>query len=85
MSDMQAIKTIARRAADIYEQISVKAPADFIISELWFVHQHVCRLRLEDLAAADDANLMHDVAGIHRHLNVERECFNDCFSPRFTA
>src|SRR3546814_19495088 len=48
-------------------------------------HANGNRLRLDDLAKADDFNLLHDVVGIHRHLDRETGKLMDHFVPRFTA
>ena len=42
-------------------------------------------LRLEEFAAADDANFGHDLIGILNHLNRLTGEMEDCFVPRFTA
>ena len=41
-------------------------------------------LRLGDLLAADNFNLMHDVMGIARHLNRKTGKLENHFSPRFS-
>lgn len=42
----------------------------------------VCPLDLVKLEGFDDANLLHDVLGINRHLNRETGELEDCFLPR---
>jgi len=49
------------------------------------VHNHICRLRLGEMADADDFNFGHDVLGIRRHLDRERIELRDFFVPRFAA
>ena len=44
-----------------------------------------CRLRLDDLLAADDANFVHDIVGIETHLNHQTFLLEDSFVPRFKA
>jgi hypothetical protein len=57
----------------------------YIESELKIVHEEICRLRLEELMDADEGNFAHDVAGIHRHLDILDGSFREGFSPRFAA
>lgn len=42
-------------------------------------------LTLEKLLHADDFNFLHDVSGIHRHIDRETGEMNNCFRPRFSA
>ena len=35
------------------------------------------------LHEADDFNLMHDVGGIHRHINKDGAALENCFLPRY--
>jgi len=42
-------------------------------------------LRLADLLAADEANFVHDISGITRHLDRETGKLMNHFSPRYTA
>lgn len=48
-------------------------------------HNMGCKLKLRDLARADDFNFAHDVFGIARHLNRETGKLEDHFLPRFSA
>lgn len=48
-------------------------------------HLNGCPLDLERLLSADDFNFIHDVSGIHRHLNRVTGELADCFRPRFAA
>jgi len=56
-----------------------------LMMDVTAVHEHVRKLRLEDLAKADDGNLTHDVFGINRHLDRTTFKLKDCFVPRFAA
>jgi hypothetical protein len=49
------------------------------------VHANGCPLRLDELAAADDFNFTHDVAGIRRSLDRSTGQLGDCFMPRFAV
>lgn len=41
-------------------------------------------LDLDALLAADSGNFLHDVAGIHRHMDRTTGKMGDCFVPRFS-
>jgi hypothetical protein len=55
-----------------------------VILDITVCHFGPQRLRLDDLLAADDFNFLHDVAGINRHLDRDRNELKDCFTPRFS-
>jgi hypothetical protein len=79
------IGEIADRASRLYERkVGIKIMPVYIEAEIGFVHKNIVALRLRELRDADDGNFMHDVAGIHRHLNMETERLDD-FRPRFAA
>ena len=44
---------------------------------------HHTPLKLHELLKADDANFMHDVFGIMRHIDRRTGLLMDCFVPRF--
>ena len=46
-------------------------------------HTCGCPLGLKRMMQADQANLMHDIGGISRHLNHDTGELGDCFWPRF--
>lgn len=48
-------------------------------------HANGCRLRLSDLAKADDFNLIHDVCGIHNTVSRDTGKIEGLFLPRFAA
>lgn len=78
------IKQIADRAVYVYAGSDVRADRMTIIMDLMACHFHGQKLRLEDLLAADDLNLIHDVGGINRHLDRQTYKLTDGFSPRFS-
>lgn len=84
-NDSQLIQRIAQRASDLYKEISdADVAPSFIASEIWMVHEHIVRLRLQEMLDADDGNFAHDVAGIHRHLDIKKvPVLTDGFYPRF--
>lgn len=81
---LEVIKKIAARAVHVYAQHDVRADEVTIIMDLTACHMHGQKLRLEDLLAADDFNLIHDVGGINRHLDRKTYMLMDGFSPRFS-
>ena len=79
LRDLRTAHKIAARAKALnpeLDQIDVAL-------DLMETHLNGCPLRLDDLLAADDFNLMHDVYGISAHLNRETGQIEDCFLPRF--
>lgn len=85
MTEPQLIQAIARRAVAFYERMGTNVLPVYIATEISYVHNQVIRLRLQDMLDADDFNFMHDIAGIHRHLDVKHDRLNDCFLPRFAV
>lgn len=83
-ADGKTIRLIAERAADLYKKHGVRVSALDIQLDLAVCHTGPQALRLDDMLAADDFNLMHDVSGLNRHLDVERCELADHFSPRFS-
>lgn len=54
------------------------------IMDLDSVHQSI-GLDLDAMLASDDFDLVHDIAGIQRHLNRDTRLLEDCFLPRFAS
>lgn len=82
--DYYLIRQIAQRAATIYESVGKTAPWQYIASELTIVHEAVVPLRLNEMADGRDLDVIHDVAGIHRHLEIyPKPHLGSCFLPRF--
>jgi hypothetical protein len=81
--DVALINKIAKRACDVYAKHGDQRPLLDIQMDLSACHV-TNPLRLADLLAADDFNLMHDVDGIYRHLDRETGKLNNHFLPRFT-
>jgi hypothetical protein len=92
-NELQAIHAIADRAAALYERLEMINPKNVsfarsgIAHELMTVHTEIIPLRLEDMLKGADADLVHDVAGIHRHLDYgarhRKPQLTLCFLPRF--
>lgn len=95
LKDLDLVKQIGERAVRTMLRLRAieEKQASFArivtIDELLTVHRDIVPLRLDEMLAADDANLMHDVCGIHRHLDRRTATLparlNDCFMPRFAA
>lgn len=82
--EMDTIQAIADRA-----QRMAIAARNFDVDRMTFfmavtaAHNNGYRLRLADLATADDFNFAHDVFGIVRHLDPMTYVMGDHFRPRF--
>jgi hypothetical protein len=81
---LDLIKKIADRAVAVYALHDIRADRMTIVMDLTACHFRAQKLRLDDLLAADEFNLMHDVGGINRHLDRENSVLMNCFSPRFS-
>lgn len=83
-SEQKIIAAIADRAAAIAQR-----EADFEYSrvdaemDVTATHANGCRLRLNDLLAAEPFDFAHDVFGIRRHLNRTTGQVEGHFSPRY--
>ena len=93
-NDLRLIDLIANRAATLYQRLgtsrrSARAIAIDTVQEVTTVHHYIMPLDLERLHGADDMNFLHDVGGIHRHLDLcglrKPPRLNDCFVPRYAA
>lgn len=82
---LMTIGKIADRAVRVYAEHEVRVERRDVLMDISACHFSAQKLRLDDLLAADNANFIHDVAGINRHLNRETGKLMDCFSPRFSA
>lgn len=81
--DLTLIRRIAQRAVLLYDSHNVVVDEVDVVIDLASCHFGKCKLRLEELLAARDFDLMHDVGGINKHLNRDTEELSDGFSPRF--
>lgn len=81
--ESRIIGLIADRAMDLYKEAKVKRKKTDIMMDIEATHCNGCPLKLDKLLAADNFNFMHDVTGIHRHLDRETGKLTDCFLPRF--
>lgn len=77
-TDLLTISKIAGRAANLrpaFDRITLEM-------DLCVVHRRI-PLRLDDMLEGAEFDLMHDVAGIDRHLNRDTGELGGCFLPRF--
>jgi hypothetical protein len=83
-SDAQAIREIVKRAVvfNVKNGGPRVDPLDLNM-DLTATHLNGCPLKLQELLEADDFNLIHDVFGIHRHLDRNTGKLKNCFLPRF--
>lgn len=93
VKELKTIEKIAERAVALYlkhdmldehrRKIAVLMMAD----ELLTVHRDIIKLRLDDMLTGSDFDLIHDVAGIHRHLEhgKQRAHLTECFLPRYAV
>jgi hypothetical protein len=83
--DTEMIAEIAKRFVDLCKGMGQNVERISIIMDLTAAHTNGCPLRLQELAEADDFNLIHDVMGINQHLDRNTGTLTDCFVPRFAA
>jgi len=69
----------------IAEMVAMLDPTRDVLTtqmDLEACHTHGCPLDLETLRKAKKSDLMHDVAGIHSHIDHDTGELRDCFVPR---
>lgn len=88
---------VSREAADLIGRIADRAiglltipPADQqartgLVMDLIACHRNGCELDLAGLLTASDFDFIHDIGGIHRHLDRKTGRLTDCFVPRYSA
>lgn len=84
-TDLALITAIAERGHRLAIAHGAMIDKMDIMMNLIACHNHPQPLRLADMAEADDFNLMHDVYGLHRHLDRNTGELTECFSPRFSV
>ncbi|MHB1297319.1 MAG: DUF6874 family protein [Gemmatimonadaceae bacterium] len=81
------IKTIAAKAVECwYEDWSAdhkKVMRVEVAMDLTCVHANACPLELQGMLDGREFDLMHDVAGIRRHLNRRTGRLEGHFLPRY--
>ncbi len=81
--EITAITLIAQRAVRIARRMDVEYKMSDAMMDIEAAHSNGMRLKLNELALADDFNFTHDVFGIRRHLDRTTGELGDCFVPRF--
>lgn len=81
--ELESISTIAERAVSMANVEGVEYNMMEAVMDLSACHRNGCKLKLAELAVADDFNLAHDVFGIRRHINRQTGKLERCFLPRY--
>lgn len=78
---------VARYVAQVQRLAIRMTPTDRLVLEMDVeaVHSNGMPLKLEELAHANTSDLVHDIAGIHRHIDRNSGQLQDCFVPRYAA
>ncbi len=80
---LMMISGIAKRAAKVITGLGYKADVMNICMDLEYCHANGCPLDLPAMATGEESDVLHDVAGIGRHLDHTTGKLTDCFVPRF--
>ncbi|MDE7547230.1 hypothetical protein PY793_04420 [Acetobacter fabarum] len=85
--EREIIGRISSRVASLYRDRGDITPRRVMLLEITMdldaAHSNGCPMDFARLDNADDFNLMHDVAGIARHLDRRTGKLTDMFRPRF--
>ena len=84
--DVRLISRIATRAQGLHlVDIGGGYPIDrlSLVMDLEATHAVCCPLRLNDLLDATDSDFVHDIVGIHSHLDRDTGELSGCFVPRY--
>lgn len=79
--DAALIGKIVERADAIAKSLG-RTPIPQLSMDLTACHLNGSRLNLERLLAASELDFVHDVWGIHSHIDRESGQLQDCFLPR---
>ena len=74
---------LSNRAASVYLSHGIIIEPEYIASELKICHEEICPLRLHDMMNGEVDDLMHDISGIHRYMDILDGSFWECWKPRF--
>lgn len=83
-ADRVLAEAIAERACQVLRARGQSPDFLSTLMDIIATHANSNPLRLADLLAADDFNLMHDVSGIAAHLNRQTGRLEGFFVPRFS-
>lgn len=81
--DARLIMDIVNRVRDL----AIAPGIDYLGLEMDVTacHANGCPLKLAELLGAKEFDFLHDIGGIHRHINRETGKLENCFLPRFAA
>lgn len=79
------IQLIAERATPIYQRLREDRPLWTLIMDLSACHSNGCPLHLSRLLDANELDFVHDIVGIHRHINRKTGQLEGAFLPRFAV
>lgn len=83
-TDHEKIVTIVLRALDASPALMLFNKRNRLVEAVENVHQYICPLDLDRMLEWPRAfDIVHDVAGISRHLNWDDMKLGDHFVPRF--
>jgi hypothetical protein len=82
-NEMTLESAIADRAIALAKTMGIKLEKFKLVMDLDATHCNGTPLKLEELLKADDANFMHDIAGIQSHIDRTTGKLTNCFLPRF--
>jgi len=77
------VMEIANRAAGIAMDVGLEYRPHEIMMDITATHANGCPLRLGELAGAEKFDFVHDVFGIHTHINRKTGELQNCFLPRY--
>ena len=83
-NDARLIVKITGRAQQIADRIGTEVPPQLLM-DLTACHLNGCAIDLLGLLHGNDSDFVHDVWGIHRHIDRRTGVLGDCFLPRFAA
>lgn len=82
-AEHKTIQAIADRASAMALQHGgPEYPTSDCAMDITATHANGCKLRLEELLAAEPIHFAHDVFGIRNHLDRETGQLRDGFTPR---
>lgn len=83
--ETEVITKIAQRAVKLAAENEIEY--DFMCAQMDItaVHLNDCKLKLEELNGADEANFGHDIFGIRKYIDRSTGKLTNCFLPRYSA
>lgn len=81
--DHNTIQAIADRATAMALQQDVDYPTVEAMMDITAAHANGCKLKLDELLAAEPFDFAHDIFGIRRHLNRKTGQLDNHFLPRY--